>query len=83
MAMGWKPRVPLLAAALWWGSLGTVGFLVVPSLFANATTPAQAGALAAKLFELQTWVSVACGLAILAFLASNRWNPRRVSVKTA
>lgn len=65
--MAWKPRVPLLAAAFWWGSLGTIGFLVVPLLFANAPSPAVAGRLAARLFEAQTWVSLACGLAILAF----------------
>ncbi|HEY8358635.1 MAG TPA: DUF4149 domain-containing protein, partial [Ramlibacter sp.] len=45
--MGWKPRVLVLAAALWWGSLGTIGFLVVPLLFANASSPAVAGTLAA------------------------------------
>ena len=65
--MAWKPRIPLLAAALWWGSLGTVGFLVVPLLFAHASSPSVAGTLAARLFEAQTWVSVGCGLAILAF----------------
>jgi len=65
--MAWKSRVPLLAAALWWGSLGTVGFLVVPMLFAHASSPSVAGTLAARLFEAQTWVSIGCGLAILAF----------------
>ncbi|MDB5751754.1 MAG: hypothetical protein JWP65_2175 [Ramlibacter sp.] len=64
--VGWKPRIPVLAAAFWWGSLGTVGLLVVPALFANAATPALAGGLAAKLFGLQTWVSLACGMVILA-----------------
>ena len=32
-------RLPGLVAALWWGSLSTVGFLVVPLLFAHLPTP--------------------------------------------
>ncbi|BEU97319.1 DUF4149 domain-containing protein [Acidovorax sp. DW039] len=60
-----RQRLPLLAAALWWGSLSTVGFLVVPMLFAHLATPAVAGAMAAKLFAAQTWVSVCCALVLL------------------
>ncbi len=59
--MGWKARVPVLAAALWWGSLTAIGFIAVPLLFANLPTPALAGALAAKLFTAQSWVALACG----------------------
>ncbi|MBX3652641.1 MAG: DUF4149 domain-containing protein [Ramlibacter sp.] len=58
-------RLPLLLAALWWGSLSTVGFLVVPLLFAYLPTPAMAGGMAARLFTAQTWVSVACGMLLL------------------
>ena len=59
--------LPVWAAALWWGSLTTIGFLVVPLLFAHLATPAQAGAMAARLFTAQTWVTVACtGLLLLA-----------------
>ncbi|HXE21800.1 MAG TPA: DUF4149 domain-containing protein [Rhodoferax sp.] len=60
-------RFAALLAALWWGSLTTIGFLVVPLLFANLPTPAMAGGMAAKLFAAQTWVSVACGLLLLLF----------------
>lgn len=63
--MHWKARVPVLVAALWWGSLSAIGFLVVPMLFAHLATPAQAGAMAAELFGAQTWVSVGCGLVLL------------------
>ena len=55
-------RIPLLAAALWWGSLSTVGLLVVPLLFAHLPSPAMAGGVAAQLFAAQTWVSVGCTL---------------------
>ena len=55
----------LWACALWWGSLSTIGFLVVPMLFVHLPSPALAGAMAAKLFTAQSWVSLCCGLALL------------------
>ena len=58
-------RIPLLAAALWWGSLSTVGLLVVPLLLAHLPSPAMAGGMAAQLFAAQTWVSVGCTLLLL------------------
>lgn len=58
-------QLPLWAAALWWGSLGTLGFLVVPLLFVHLPTPGMAGTMAARLFTAQTWVSMACGLLLL------------------
>ena len=58
-------RVAPFAAALWWGSLTAVGFMVVPLLFKFLPTPALAGNMAARLFTAQTWLSVACGVALL------------------
>ena len=58
-------RLPVFTAALWWGSLSTLGFLVVPLLFMHLPTPAMAGAMAARLFAAQTWVSVACCMLLL------------------
>ena len=58
-------RLSVVVAALWWGSLTTLGFMVVPMLFANLPTPAIAGGMAAKLFSAQTWVSCVCGLLLL------------------
>ena len=52
-------------AALWWGSLTTVGFYVVPILFANLPSKALAGNMAAKLFSAQTCVAMLCGLLLL------------------
>lgn len=60
-----KDRLPVFAAALWWGSLTAVGCWVVPLLFVNLATPAIAGAMAARLFSAQTWVSAVCGLLLL------------------
>lgn len=58
-------KLPLWAAALWWGSLSTIGFLVVPLLFMHLPSPALAGAMAARLFTAQTWVSVICTVLLL------------------
>ena len=60
-----RDRVALLLAAFWWGSLSTIGFLVVPMLFAHLGSPAAAGNFAARLFEAQSWVAIACGLVLL------------------
>ena len=62
---GWRARIALFAAALWWGSLTAVGFMVVPLLFKFLPTPAMAGNMAARLFTAQTWVSVVCGVVLL------------------
>ena len=48
-----KDRVALMLAALWWGSLTTIGFLVVPMLFARLGNPAVAGNFAGQLFAAQ------------------------------
>ncbi len=58
-------RLPVFAAALWWGSLTAIGFMAVPLLFKFLPTPALAGNMAARLFTAQTWLSVACGVALL------------------
>ena len=64
-------RLSIWVAALWWASLSTLGFLVVPLLFVHLPTPAMAGSVAAKLFSAQTWVSTVCGLFLLMTTRSN------------
>jgi hypothetical protein len=63
-----KPRFVVLLAALWWGSLSGLGFVVVPLLFMHLGSPAEAGAMAAKLFTAQTWLSVVCAMLLLMLL---------------
>jgi uncharacterized membrane protein len=41
-------------------------------LFAHLPTPAMAGTMAAKLFTVQTWISVVCGMSLLLLFRSNR-----------
>ncbi|NDP37138.1 MAG: DUF4149 domain-containing protein [Rhodoferax sp.] len=65
-------RLPFWAAALWWGSLSTIGFLVVPLLFATLPSPTLAGQMAARLFSAQTWVSCVCALLLLMSSRQNQ-----------
>ena len=63
-----KGRFVVLLAALWWGSLSGLGFVVVPLLFVHLGSPAEAGVMAAKLFTAQTWLSVVCAMLLLMLL---------------
>lgn len=63
-----QARAAVFLAALWWGSLSGLGFVMVPLLFKHLGSPAEAGAMAAKLFSAQTWVSVACTMLLLLML---------------
>lgn len=74
---------PVWIAALWWGSLTTLGFGVVPLLFAYLPSPALAGATAARLFEFQTWVSVSLGLLLLMASRALRWPEVSARVQAA
>lgn len=65
-------KLAIFTAALWWGSLTTLGFFVVPMLFQHLPSKALAGNTAARLFEVQTWVSVGCGLVLLLILRPKR-----------
>ena len=62
-----KDRIALMLAALWWGSLTTIGFLVVPMLFAKLGNPAVAGNFAGQLFAAQTWIAIGCGLVLIIY----------------
>ncbi|MDZ7939204.1 MAG: DUF4149 domain-containing protein [Rhodoferax sp.] len=65
-------QLPVWLAAAWAMSLTMLGLMVVPMLFVYLPTPAMAGAMAARLFSAQTWVSVVCGALLLASFRSNR-----------
>ena len=55
----------VMLAALWWGSLTGLGFVVVPMLFTYLPSPAAAGQIASRLFTAQTWLSIACTMFLL------------------
>jgi hypothetical protein len=61
-------RIRCLIAALWAGSLWTVGYLVAPTLFATLADRVLAGTVAASMFRSQAWLSIACAVLLLALL---------------
>ena len=67
-----KHRVSLMVAAVWWGSLTGLGFVVVPLLFVYLPTPAAAGTIAARLFTAQAWLGIACAMLLLLLGMSGR-----------
>ena len=62
---------PLWLAALWWGGMSAVSFVVVPTLFVRLG-PAVAGPMAAHLFSLQSTAVVVLGVALLLWLRQQR-----------
>jgi hypothetical protein len=72
MPLAVKRALPLWLAALWWGSLTTIGFFVVPMLFVHLPSPSMAGTMAGKLFSVQTGISAVCGLLLLMLFRSNQ-----------
>jgi hypothetical protein len=74
-APGMLRSLPLWLSAAWAMSLTTLGFFVVPMLFANLPTPAIAGGMAAKLFTVQTGISTVCALVLLMGFRSDKIAP--------
>jgi len=70
-ARAWRV-VPLWLAAAWAMGLTTLGFFVVPMLFANLPSSAIAGGMAAKLFGVQTGISTGCALLLVLLLRSEK-----------
>ena len=68
---------------MWWGSLTTLGFCVVPLLFVYLPTAALAGATAARLFQVQTWASVVFGLLLLLASRAERFPALATRVRPA
>ena len=69
-------RLFLLIAGVWVGSLITVGYLVVPTIFANLQDRQVAGMIAAAIFQAEAYVSVLVCVALL--LLANTLIKRKV-----
>lgn len=65
-------QLRLLVAALWAGSLWTIGYIVAPTLFASLSDRVLAGTIAGRLFRVEAWLSLACGLILLFMLLRAR-----------
>ena len=63
------PAARLLVTTLWAGSLWTVGYLVAPVLFSTLPDRVLAGSIAGSIFRIEAWLSVGCGLVLLAIVA--------------
>ncbi len=61
-----------LLATLWAGSLWTVGYVAAPTFFATLPDRMLAGTVAGNLFRVEAWVSMACGVLLLALYATAR-----------
>ena len=61
------PAARLLVAALWAGSLWTLGYIAAPAAF-GVLDSAQAGNLVAVLLTRQAWLSIACALLLFVLL---------------
>ena len=59
------PIARQVVLSLWVGSLWTVGYLVVPMLFAVLDDRQLAGEIAGQLFFAETWLSLICAALIL------------------
>lgn len=64
-------RLHLLIAALWVGSLWTIGYIVAPTLFATLSDRVLAGTIAGRLFRVEAWISVACAIMLLGLMWKN------------
>nr|WP_291586303.1 DUF4149 domain-containing protein [Comamonas sp. UBA7528] len=71
-----QARLPLLLAALWWGSLTAMGGVAVPVLQAHLSSPTQAAAACAALLAAQTWISIAC-CALLLVVSKRKYAERQ------
>ena len=61
-------HVRMLLVTLWVGSLWTIGYVVAPTLFATLADRVLAGLIAGKLFRIEAWLSVACGLVLIVLM---------------
>jgi hypothetical protein len=60
-------RLFILIAGVWVGSLFTVGYLVVPTIFTTLQDRQVAGMIAAAIFQMEAYLSVAVCLGLLIF----------------
>ena len=60
-------RLFMLIAGIWVGSLFTVGYLVVPTIFTALQDRQVAGMIAAAIFQVEAYLSVAVCLGLLIF----------------
>jgi hypothetical protein len=73
----WAARARLLVAALWAGSLWTVGYVVAPTLFLSLHDNALAGTIVGFLLRSEAWVSIACAVILYVMVRLAPFEPAR------
>jgi hypothetical protein len=68
-------RARLLLAALWAGSLWTIGYVLAPALFLH--DGATAGAVVGVLLRAEVWVCVGCGVLLRLMVKFSPMEPER------
>lgn len=66
-----------LLVTLWAGSLWTVGYLAAPLFFITLQDRTLAGTLAGSLFRAEAWLSLGCGVLLLAIFRADAYLPTR------
>ena len=59
------PHLRLLVAALWAGSLWTIGYVVAPTLFLSLHDNVLAGTIVGFLLRSQAWLAIGCAAVLL------------------
>jgi hypothetical protein len=71
------PSLRLLVAALWAGSLWTIGYVVAPTLFLSLHDNVLAGTIVGALLRSQAWLAIGCALLLLVLLRRGDIDPVR------
>ncbi|WP_426191218.1 DUF4149 domain-containing protein [Massilia sp. DWR3-1-1] len=67
----------LLVAALWAGSLWTIGYVVAPTLFLSLHDNVLAGTIVGFLLRSQAWLAIACALLLFVLVGRGELAPAR------
>jgi hypothetical protein len=70
-------RARLLVAALWAGSLWTIGYVVAPTLFLSLHDNVLAGTIVGMLLRSQAWLAIVCAVLLYWLVKSGGDAPAR------
>jgi hypothetical protein len=68
-------RIRLLVAALWAGSLWTIGYVVAPTLFLSLHDNVQAGTIVGFLLRSEAWLAIACAIILYVLVRFAKIEP--------
>ena len=72
MSPGRLHAARLLIAALWAGSLWTIGYVVAPTLFLSLHDNVLAGTIVGFLLRSQAWLAIACALLLFGLVKADQ-----------